>query len=221
MEVISVLVGTSGGQQDRRFSDRRKSGERIVGASGANSVPVETVKSTPPSVSVENHREGGRRHQKLLVWDQDGNCHEGKMPCLRSTTVFVESTWLSPIGSDVTISLVPSEEDSVGQELAKGMVVWHCPQDDEFGNQAGFGVLFQRQWLQSPGPDAAGGRRVYEDNTRTHHRGQTPRGTNRTCLAKNFSIDSTDSPNVDEGKVGASFEVDLTYGATSTTGQKG
>ena len=34
--------------------------------------------------------------------------------------MFVESTWMAPIGSDVTISLVPGEGDSVGQELIQG-----------------------------------------------------------------------------------------------------
>jgi len=73
--------------------------------------------------------------------------------------VFVESTRLMPIGSDVTLSLVPGEEDSVGRELAQGKVVWHCPQADEFGNEAGFGVLFQREWLQSSDLNSASGRK--------------------------------------------------------------
>ncbi|MBX3301285.1 MAG: hypothetical protein KF693_03635 [Nitrospira sp.] len=67
--------------------------------------------------------------------------------------IFVESAWLAPIGSDVTISFLSEAEDSVGQEFIQGKVVWHCPQDDEFKNRAGFGVLVQRQWPQSRGPD--------------------------------------------------------------------
>lgn len=110
-------------------------------------------------MNAESHREEGKHHRKLLVWDQDGNCREGKTPCVGNTTMFVESTWLGPIGSGITISFVPGEEDAVGQELARGMVVWHCPRDDEFGNQAGFGILFQREWLQSSGLDSAIGRK--------------------------------------------------------------
>ncbi|MGE0470381.1 MAG: hypothetical protein AB7L09_22350 [Nitrospira sp.] len=71
--------------------------------------------------------------------------------------MFVESTWLAPIGSDVTISLVAGEKDSVGQELIQGKVVWHCPQDDDFQNEAGFGVLLPQQWPQLFGPDTLSG----------------------------------------------------------------
>jgi len=152
--VLMAMVGTSGGPQERRFGDLRKSGEKAGGVSDAKLVPLESVKKGRVSISTEDHREEGGRHRKLLVWDQDGNCHEGKTPCLKNTTVFVESTWLMPIGSDVTLSLVPREEASVGQELAQGKVVWHCPRADEFENEAGFGVLLQRQWLQLPGSEA-------------------------------------------------------------------
>ena len=151
-----MMVGTSGGQQEKRFGDRRKSDERPAGESGANLVLSEIVKRDRASVSVANRREEGS-HRKLFLWDQDGNCHEGKTPCLGSTTMFVESTWLAPIDSDVTISLVLGEEDSVGHELAQGKTLWHCPHSDEFGNHAGFGVLFQREWPQSPGSGAISG----------------------------------------------------------------
>ncbi|NGZ96455.1 MAG: hypothetical protein CV089_10070 [Nitrospira sp. WS110] len=157
IDVLMGIVGTSGGPQERRFGDRRKSDGKEVGVSDANLVSLERIKRDRVSVSTEDHREEGRRRRKLLVWDQEGNCHEGKTPCLRNTTVFVESTRLMPIGSDVTLSLVPGEEDAVGRELAQGKVVWHCPQADEFGNEAGFGVLFQRQWPQAPGTGTVSG----------------------------------------------------------------
>lgn len=157
--MLTAIVGTSGGQQERRSGDRRKSEERGVGVSGANPVLPASLRRSRSSVNAESHREEGRQHRKLLVWDQDGNCREGKTPCVGNTTMFVESTWLAPIGSDITISLVPGEEDAVGQELARGVVVWHCPWGDEFGSQAGFGLLFQREWLQSSGPDSANSRK--------------------------------------------------------------
>lgn len=132
---------TSSDQQERRSGDHRKSEERVVSVSGANSLLPERVKRDRAFVNAESHRQEGRQHRKLLVWDQDGNCREGKTPCIGNTTMFVQSTWMAPVGSEVTISLVPEEEDAVGQGLSRGMVVWHCPRDDEFGNQAGFGVL--------------------------------------------------------------------------------
>lgn len=155
--MLMAMVGTGGGHHERRSVDRRKPEEKAVGLSDVNRVSLDSIKRDRASVKTEDHREEGRRHRKLLVWDQDGNCQEGKTPCLRSTAVFVESTGLIPIGSDVTLSLVPGEEDSMGQELAQGKVVWHCPRGDEFGNEAGFGVLFQRAWPQAPGPGIVSG----------------------------------------------------------------
>jgi len=152
-----AAVEASGDHQERRLGDRRQLEGKAFGASGANPVLTEKVKSDRASGSEEGHRGEGRRHRKLLVFSQDGSYHEGKMPCIGKATMFVESTWMAPIGSDVTISLVPGEADSVGQELIQGRVVWHCPQNDEFGNQEGFGVLFQRQWAQLPGPDIVSG----------------------------------------------------------------
>jgi hypothetical protein len=155
--VLMTAVGASGDHQERRLGDRRKLEEKPVGASDSNPVLTESVKSDRVSGSEEGHRGEGERHRKLLVWDQDGNCHEGKTPCRGKPTMFIESTWMAPIGSDVTISLVPGEEDSVGQGLIQGKVVWHCLQDDEFMNEAGFGVLFQQQWPQLLGPDTLSG----------------------------------------------------------------
>jgi hypothetical protein len=155
--VLIPVVGASDGQQERKFGDRRKSEEKVVGTSGACPVLRENVNMDRASGGGEGHQEKGKRHWKLLVWDQDGNCHEGKTPCIGKPTMFVESTWMAPIGSDVTISLVPGEEDSVGQELIQGKVVWHCPQDDEFKNKAGFGVLFQQQRQQLLGPETLSG----------------------------------------------------------------
>jgi len=155
-EVIPVMmsvVGSRSDHQERRFGDRRKEGEQAVGASRSNPVLSERGKSDRASGSEEDCRGEGERHWKLLVWDQDGSCHEGTTPCVIETTLFVESTWMAPIGSDVTISLVPGEEDAVGQELIQGTVVWHCPQDDEFKNKAGFGVRLHPQSADTSSPD--------------------------------------------------------------------
>ena len=154
--MLMAAVGASGDHQERRIGDRRKLDGKAVGASGSNLVLTERVKSDRASGSDEGHRGDEKRHWKLLVWDQDGNCHEGMTPCLGNATMFVESAWMAPIGSDVTISLVPGEEDAVGRELIHGKAVWHCPQDDEFKNKAGFGVLFQQQ-PQLLGPDTLSG----------------------------------------------------------------
>lgn len=142
IQVLMAMVGTSGDQQGRRSGHRRKSEEKVVRVLVVNPVLPESVKRDRDPMNAENHRQEGRQHRKVLVWDQDGNCREGKTPCIGNTTMFVESTWMAPVDSEVTISLVPEEEDAVGQELSRGMVVWHCPKDDEFRNQAGFGVLF-------------------------------------------------------------------------------
>ncbi len=64
---------------------------------------------------------------------------------------------MAPVGSEITISLVPEEEDAVGHELTRGMVVWHCPLGEEFRNQPGFGVLFERQCPELPNPEPPNG----------------------------------------------------------------
>lgn len=151
--MLTAVVGTSGGHQERRFGERRKSDERVGGVSDANRAASESAKRGQGSLSTENHREQGGRHRKLLVWDQDGQCHEGTTGCIRRAMMFIESTWMAPVGSEITISLVPEEEDAVGRELTRGMVVWHCPLGDEFRNQPGFGVLFERQCPQLPSPE--------------------------------------------------------------------
>lgn len=140
--MLMAMAGTSGDQQGRRSGNRRTSEEKVVRVLGVYPVLPESVKRDRDPMNAENHRQEGRQHRKLLVWDQDGNCREGKTPCVGNTTMFVESMWMAPVGSEVTISLVPEEEDAVGQEFSRGMVVWHCRLDDEFRNQAGFGVLF-------------------------------------------------------------------------------
>lgn len=151
--MLMAMVGTSGDQQGRRSGNRRKSEEKVVRALGVNPVLPESVKRDRDPMNAESHRQEGRRHRKLLVWDQDGYCHEGTTGCIGRAMIFIESTWMAPVGSEVTISLVPEEEDAVGHELTRGMVVWHCPLADEFRNQAGFGVLFQRQCPQLPSPE--------------------------------------------------------------------
>ena len=151
--MLTAIVGTSGGQQERRSGDRRKSEERGGGVSGVNPVLPASLRRSRSSVNAESHREEGRQHRKLLVWDQDGNCHEGTTGFVGRARMFIESTWMAPVGSEITISLVPEEEDAVGHELTRGMVVWHCPLDDEFRHQAGFGVLFERQCPQLPSPE--------------------------------------------------------------------
>ena len=155
--MLMPAVGASGDHQERRLGDRRKLEQKAVGAPGSSLVLTERGKSDRAAESGEGHREEGMRHRKLLVWAEDGSCHEGKTPYIGNATIFVESTWMASIGSDVTISLVPGEENSVGQELVRGKVVWHCPQDDEFKNEAGFGILVQEHRPQLVGPDTLSG----------------------------------------------------------------
>ena len=156
-EGVMSMLEASGVRQGRRLGGRRKPEETTIDAVGVTSVLAERVAIKLISGNEEDYREAGTGHHKLLVWAQDGSCHEGKTSCIGSQTMFIESTWMASIGSDVTISYVPGEEDSVGQAPIQGKVVWHCPQDDEFGNQEGFGVLFQRQWAQPPGLDIMSG----------------------------------------------------------------
>jgi len=151
--VLMMVVETRCGHQERKFGDRRKSEEKPVAASNADPVLMEGANVDRASGSAESHREDARGHLKLLIWDQGGGCHEGRTPYIGNAMMFVESTWMAPVDSEVTISVVPKEGDAVGQELTKGRVVWHCPQDDEFKNQAGFGVLLQQHEPQGSGPD--------------------------------------------------------------------
>jgi len=155
--VLIAVVRAGSGQQERRPAEPRKPEERAVGMSGTNLVLTETMDMDQASVREEGLQEEGRRHPKLLVWDEDGSCHEGRTPGIGNTTMFVESTWMAPVGSEVTMSVVPREGDAVGQELVTGTVVWHCPLGDEFKNQAGFGVLLQRHRPQGLGPDITDG----------------------------------------------------------------
>lgn len=155
--VLMAVVEPGGGHMERRFVDRRKAEEKGADVSIVNPMAVDGAKVDRASGNVESHREEVRGHSKLLIWDQEGSCHEGKTPCIGKTTMFVESVWMAPVGSEVTISVVPKEGDAVGQELTKGTVLWHCPQDDEFKNQSGFGLLLQQHRLQGSGPDLIDG----------------------------------------------------------------
>lgn len=67
--------------------------------------------------------------------------------------MFVESTWMAPLGTELTICLAPKEESLVGQEFGLGTVVWHCRSGDEFKNHEGFGVAFPRRWPREHYPD--------------------------------------------------------------------
>jgi len=155
--VLMSVIRAGGDHRERRSGDRRKVEEQAIGVSGSNLVLSERGKSDRVSGSEEDRQGEGKRHWKLLVWAQDGTCHEGTTPCVGAAMLFVETTWRAPIGSDVTIGLVLEEKGMTGQELIQGTVVWHCSQDDQFKNEAGFGVLLQQQWPQLLGPDSLSG----------------------------------------------------------------
>jgi len=144
--MLAMELRAGGGRDERRLSDRRRS-ER----EGAGDPGTEVILKDGTDAGRASGREGDlvgkdQPHRKLVFWTQDGSCYEGSTPHLGGTLIFVESTWMAPLGTELTISLVPKEEHIVGQELGRGMVVWHCPFGDEFKNQGGFGVAFQRQW---------------------------------------------------------------------------
>jgi hypothetical protein len=96
-------------------------------------------------------------HNPVTFWTTDGSRHEGMTPRFTGEMLFIESKHMVPVGGELTISLATREGQSAGQELAEGIVMWHCPLGDEFENQGGFGVRLQRRWPKEAGSDLTGG----------------------------------------------------------------
>lgn len=109
-------------------------------------------KTGQASVSVE-----GAEHAPVTFWTSDGSQREGTTPRVNGEMLFVESKRMVPVGGELTISLPSMERQSAEQELAEGVVMWHCPLGDEFENQGGFGVRIQKHWPKGPGSDLVGG----------------------------------------------------------------
>lgn len=155
---------TSGGRYDgdeRRAGERRKSlvSGRERGPFGGRTAFIghdarwgHDAMSQVRKAGESNRSE---EHSPVTFWTLDGNCHAGATPRMGGAVIFVESRLMVPVGSEVTVSLAPVEKQSEAEELAEGTVVWHCPHDDEFENQGGFGVLIRRQWPKGSDPESA------------------------------------------------------------------
>lgn len=87
----------------------------------------------------------------MTFWTPDGSRHMGMTPRVSGEMLFIESKQMVPVGTDITVSLASAEEQSVGQEIVEGTVVWQCPLGDEFKHQGGVGVRLKRCWPKGPG----------------------------------------------------------------------
>ena len=88
----------------------------------------------------------------VTCWGPDGSCYEGMSSRAAGEVIFVESTRLIPVNTEVTIRFTPPDDVPVNRSVAKGTVVWHCTSSDHFTSRKGFGVCLQGRWPQPPGP---------------------------------------------------------------------
>jgi len=147
----------SGGPNERRASERRmnhaRSSERGPFEGGTAFVGDDAQRgddgiSRLREVGVSN-RSG--EHSPVTFWMPDGSRHAGMTPRVNGEMIFIESERMVPLDTDITVSLVPVEKQSDGQEFAEGTVVWHCPRRDQFECQGGVGVRLKRRWPKGPG----------------------------------------------------------------------
>lgn len=149
-------IGVSSGNtehNERRAGERRKDRAAWMGAADGGAVILydgvqqaddRRPRKTPDPV----HR---KEHGPVLFWTPDGTRHAGRTPQVNGDFLFIESEQMVPVGTDITVSLTTVEEQSGGQEIAEGTVVWHCPRGDEFKHQGGVGVRLKRRWPKGPG----------------------------------------------------------------------
>lgn len=151
--------GASGRRDERRAGERRSDEAKTRGAfERATEFFGDVLMEGPqPRIRVVGVAPGGETHEPVTFWTADGSRHEGTMPPVNGEMLFVESKRMVPVGGKLTVSLVPREGQSTGQELFEGTVMWHCPHGDEFENHGGVGVRLQGRWPKGPGFDQAGG----------------------------------------------------------------
>ncbi|MBK5282046.1 MAG: hypothetical protein JJE16_08170 [Nitrospiraceae bacterium] len=99
-----------------------------------------------------DHAVNGTNHVPVTFWVPDGSCAEGKTHHVGGEVIFIESKRVVPVGTEVTIRLISSNDALVNWGVAKGIVAWQCPAEDQFRNREGFGVCLQGRWPQPPGP---------------------------------------------------------------------
>lgn len=139
--------------QEGAESDSKKSvgAQNRVGSSSVGTVKVAGMAQVRGAERDLQEKES--HHHNLVCWTPDGQCQEGKTPCIGNEAIFIESARMVPVGTEIIIRFA-SEESEAGQEVAQGTVMWHCPTSDEFNNHEGFGVLIQRYWTMESGADS-------------------------------------------------------------------
>lgn len=149
----------SSGRDERRAGERRSNQAKTRGASeSATGLLVDnTMDGWQPQVREVGMPTRGGEHGPVTFWTTDGSCHEGMTMRMNGEMLFIESERMFPVGSELTVSLAPNEGQSAAEELAEGIVVWHCPLGDEYENKGGFGVRLKRRWPKGPVSDMAGG----------------------------------------------------------------
>ena len=124
-----------------------------ISASSANSSRVIAPRDEPRSGLHDRSASpvSGEARIPVTFWVPDGSCFEGVTPHVADEILFVESKQVVPVDTAVTIRIASSNDGSVNWALAKGTVVWNCPDGDQFKNRQGFGVCLQGRWPQPLG----------------------------------------------------------------------
>jgi len=149
----------SSGRDERRAGERRsnQAKTRGVSESATDFFGDVLMEGSQPRIREVGIAPGGETHEPVTFWTTDGSCHEGTMMRVNGEMLFIESERMFTVGSELTVSLATNEGQSAAEELAEGIVVWHCPLGDEYENKGGFGVRLKRRWPKGPVSDMAGG----------------------------------------------------------------
>jgi hypothetical protein len=126
-------------------------------AAGSEGIPMDDAQSNRSLVQ-KGRADGGMDHIPVTFWMPDGSSHEGMTPCIGGQVIFIESKQAVQLGTEISIKLTTKEDEADSKwEVTEGIVVWHCPLEDDFKNRAGFGVSLRGGWPKPSCPTETGG----------------------------------------------------------------
>lgn len=135
-----MQAGMESGRKVRRIVGRKMNQDKAACAAGSEGVPMDDAQ-LERSLVQKGRADGGPEHVPVTFLMPDGSSHRAMTPRVGRSTMFIESNQAVQLGTEVTIRLTATQDEVVNKgRVAEGIVVWHCPLDDQFMNRAGFGV---------------------------------------------------------------------------------
>lgn len=144
MQIIAGVgsEGTFAGRTTEQMSASRANSSRVIAPGDEPRSGLHDRSASPVS---------GAARIPVTFWVPDGSCYEGVTPHIADEILFVESKQVLPIDTAVTIRIALPNDGPGNWGLAKGTVVWNCPDGDQFKNREGFRVCLHGRWSQPLG----------------------------------------------------------------------